>query len=95
MKKVILLVLITTMSVISTFSVAPKYFGFELGSGGAYNVSSGVISTSNVVGFSYTFNDMFRGGFNFNEINGNSIKMVNISIVPAQNVTFLLCIQVL
>jgi len=87
MKKVLILALLTTLSVVVAVAETPQYFAFELGSGAAYDVSNGDVVTSNSMGFTYTFSESFKGGFSFVEINGVSIDTINISIVPAENTT--------
>ncbi len=87
MKKIVILALITVVSMVTVFAVTPQYFAFEIGTGAAYDVDSGDILTSNGMGFTYSFSDTFKGGFNFIEIDGNSIDTINISIIPMDNVT--------
>ncbi|QEN03940.1 hypothetical protein EW093_04235 [Thiospirochaeta perfilievii] len=87
MKKVLILALLTTLSVVVAVAETPQFFAFELGSGAAYNVDTGEVVTSNSMGFTYTFSEAFKGGFSFTEIDGISIDTINISIVPAENAT--------
>lgn len=87
MKKIILVSLLVLISVSGAFAVTPDYFAFELGSGAAIDTESGDVVTAKTVGFSYSFNDSFRGGFSFKDINGVDVNTINISIVPAENAT--------
>lgn len=87
MKKIVLLAVITIVSMVTVFAITPQFFAFEIGSGAAYDVDSGDIVTSNGMGFTYSFSNDFKGGFNFVEINGVSVDTINITIVPMEKVT--------
>lgn len=87
MKKIIFLSVLVLISVSGAFAATPDYFAFELSSGAAYDAGSGDIVNAKSVGFSYSFNESFRGGFSFMDINSISIDTINISIVPVENAT--------
>jgi hypothetical protein len=87
MKKILFLAILSIISMATAIAITPQFFAFEIGNGAAYDIDSGDVVTSNGMGFTYSFSNDFKGGFNFVEINSVSIDTINISIVPMENVT--------
>jgi hypothetical protein len=69
------------------FAETPKYFAFEIGAGGAYDINTAAISSAQQLGFTYSFDDTFAGGFNFITIGANSIDVLGLSVSPANNLS--------
>ncbi|MBI9102379.1 MAG: hypothetical protein JEY99_08200 [Spirochaetales bacterium] len=85
MKKNALVLFILTVCTLGLFAAGPDYFAFEIGAGGAFDVDAGDIVSTNSMGFYYTFNETFAGGFSFTDIAGNDVSMVTISVSPLEN----------
>ena len=85
MKKIVLILIVALFAASGLFAAGPDYFAFEIGAGGGFDVNTGDVVAGNSMGFYYSFNDTFSGGFSFNTVDGNDVDMVTISVSPIEN----------
>ena len=85
MKKLVLVTLLLSVAVFGVFAEGPDYFSFTLGAGGAYNVATGAIESTQIYGVDYNFDDTFSGGFKFYDLGGVNYSVVNLAVSPLEN----------
>ncbi len=84
MKKILVLMVLFALLTVGVFAEKADYFAFTMGSGSGYNVTGSAITAGTVFGVDYTFNDSFSGGFKFYKVGGNSLQLINMSVIPSE-----------
>ncbi|MDA3938418.1 MAG: hypothetical protein PF693_03790 [Spirochaetia bacterium] len=83
MKKVFILLILLSVLTVGVFAEQADYFTFTMGSGGGYDMSGSNVVGGTVFGVDYTFNSGFSGGFKYFDIDGNTLQIINMTMIPA------------
>ncbi|MCK5198352.1 MAG: hypothetical protein KAR21_08380 [Spirochaetales bacterium] len=87
MKKLVVLMILLSIVAVGVFAESADYFTFTMGSGSGYNMIGSNVVGGTVFGVDYTFNSGFTGGFKYFNIDGNTLQIINMTMVPADKMS--------